>query len=233
MFSTLCREGNARKRLRQSGEALTRRFNTLSVAVMAWLAPLASSAMDNTTLQVSGKISATSCALSLLGRETVDLGPTVANEFVPGEDKLLSPTVAFMTVDCHGAPTKFRLRASDTSGTLASTPGAAHYGLGMNGDKPIGYFKLGIAADIMTDHGFVLKSTDDGAGQAWATPVHDHVLFDHDNETYAFAASATASEPASLRAIAVPLSIQAVLAKDPVVNDEVTLAGQVTLEVLY
>jgi len=210
-----------------------RRIKTLSLAVTALFAPMVSLAGDNTALPVSGKITATSCELSFTGKDTVDLGSVYANEFVAGEDKVLGETGAFITVDCHGRPAKFRLKASDTSGSVASTPGAAHYGLGMNGEKPIGYFRLGIAADIMPANHFVLKSTDGGLGHAWGAPVRDNVAFDHDDEAYAFAASAAATEPASLSVLGFLLSIRPVLAKDPVVTDDVALAGQVTLEVLY
>lgn len=200
---------------------------------LALLAPLTSPAADSTSLHVAGVISPASCDLSLNGRDTVDLGPIPANTFVPGEDKVLPETAAFLTVDCHGARTMFRLKATDSSGSVASSAGPANYGLGMNGSKPIGYFRLSFAGDIMPDDFFVLKSTDGGLGAAWATPVHEKVPFDHDNEAFAFAASATATEPARLTAIAVPLGIEAVLARDAVVTSEIALAGQVTIEVLY
>lgn len=210
-----------------------RRVCLLSLAMLASSGPLTATASNVAGLDVAGRITPGSCDVSMSSGDTVDIGPISAGEFVPGEDKVLEPTAAFMTVSCLGSPTRFRLKATDTSGNVASTPGSSHYGLGMNGRDPIGYFRLGIAADIMTYNGFVLKSNDGGAGHDWGTPVHEHVAFDHDDETYGFAATADATEPAALAVIAVPLSITPVLAKDPVLTTEVTLAGQVTIEVLY
>lgn len=210
-----------------------RRIPLFSSATLALLVPLASMAAESASLQVSGNLSPPSCDVSLSGRDTVDLGPIPVGSFVPGKDNVLPETAAFLTVDCAGMPAKFRLKASDSTGATASTAGPANYGLGMNGGRPIGYFTLSIAADIMTQNGFVLKSTDGGAGNAWTVPVHGKVPFDHDGETFAFAASEMAVEPAALTALAVPLSIQPVLAKNPVVNNDVTLAGQVTLELSY
>lgn len=208
-------------------------ITAFSTAMLALSAPLVSVASDVANLQVAGSISPASCEVSLASGDTVNLGVISAGEFIPGEDKVLPMTGAFVTVDCKASPTRFRLKASDSSGSVASTVGSANYGLGMNGNEPIGYFRLSIAADILPENQYVLKSTDGGAGHAWATPIHGSVAFDHDNETYGFATNATATEPDALMVIALPLSIQPVLAKDVVVKTDVALAGQVTLEVLY
>jgi hypothetical protein len=210
-----------------------RRIIPLSCTIVALLAPLASIAADTASLKVAGTLSATSCEVSLSGRDTVDLGPVSAGILVPGEDTALPETAAFLTVDCHAAPAKFRLKATDSSGATASTAGSANYGLGTHDGKPIGYFTLSIAGDVMPSDFFVLKSTDAGEGHAWASPVHGKVPFDHDDEAFAFASSATSTEPADLTAIALPLSIQPVLARDLVVNDDVALAGRVTIELFY
>jgi hypothetical protein len=99
--------------------------------------------------------------------------------------------------------------------------------------KPNGYFKLSIDTGAMQSNKFVLKSTDGGVGEAWAQTRPGQVPFDHDGEAFAFAAKASAMEPADLTTLTVPLKINAVLAKDPTVTEEIALAGQATIEILY
>jgi type 1 fimbria pilin len=213
-----------------------RHIALFSSAGLALMIPLASLAAESTNFQVTGTISPASCDVSL-GDSNVKLDPVSLSDFTPGQDLALNPKTASLTVNCLGASAKFRLKASDSVNMGVSTPGDAHYSLGRNEqggkNKPNGYFKLSIDADAMSSNKFVLKSTDKGEGKAWATPVSGPVPFTHDGEAFAFAADASATEPADLTSLTVPLKVEAVLAKDPVVIEDVALAGQATIEIFY
>ncbi|WP_426285920.1 fimbrial protein [Luteibacter sp. E-22] len=204
-------------------------------ATLAFLAPLAATAADTAELKVSGTITPASCSVSILGPSEVQLDPVKLSDFTPGQDLSLDPKDASLSIDCQGTAARFRLKAVD-SGEGVSTDGANHYSLGRNEqggvNKPNGYFKLSIDADAMTSK-YVLKSTDGGAGKAWGTPGTGVVAFDNDGEAFAFANEADATEPAALTDLTVPLKIAAVLAKDPVVNEDVALSGRATIEIFY
>ncbi|PTR27262.1 hypothetical protein C8J98_10940 [Luteibacter sp. OK325] len=209
-----------------------------SGVTLALLVPLAATAEDTASLKVTGTISPASCSVSLVGvpEEGVKLQSVKLADFTPGQDLVLEERNASLAIDCQGAAAKFWLKASDANGDQgASESGPSHYSLGFNeqGRKANGYFALSIDAASMVSNTFVLKSTDGGLGEAWATPVTGRVGFDKDGEAFAFAADADATEPAALSTLNVPLKINAVLAKDPVVNDEVELAGQATIEIFY
>ncbi|WP_213949165.1 hypothetical protein [Luteibacter sp. dw_328] len=203
---------------------------------LASLVPVSAMADDTAHLTVTGTISPAVCNVSLAGASEVKLDPVKLSDFTPGQDLHLPEKTASLSIECQGASAKFRLKASDARADLGiSAPGASHYSLGFNedGKKPNGYFALNIDAASMSTNNFVLKSTDGGLGEAWASAVTGPVAFDHDGEAFAFATSAGATEPADLASLIVPLKIKAVLAKDPVVTDEVELAGQATIEIFY
>ncbi|MDQ0009499.1 type 1 fimbria pilin [Luteibacter jiangsuensis] len=212
------------------------RHIALSTGVtLALLTPLAAMATDSAELKVSGTITPASCSVSILGPSEVQLDPVKLADFAPGQDLSLETKDANLSIDCQGTPARFRLKAVD-SGEGVSTDGANHYSLGRNeqggSNKPNGYFKLSIDAGAMTSK-YVLKSIDSGVGQAWGTPGTGEVAFDHDGEAFAFANEADATEPAALTDLTVPLKIAAVLAKDPVVNEDVALSGRATIEIFY
>lgn len=214
-----------------------RHLALFSGITLALLVPASAMAQDSAQLKVTGTISPASCSVSLGGGSEVKLDPVKLADFKPGEDLRLAEKTASLTIACEGAAAKFRLKASDSNNVGVSEDGASHYSLGRNEqggkNKPNGYFALSIDAGSMASHQFVLKSTDSGAGQAWVQAGSDAVPFDHDGEAFAFAADAAAMEPADLASLTVPLTISAVLAKDPIVNEEVQLAGQATIEILY
>jgi len=214
-----------------------RHIALLSGISLALLTPLAAIAADTATLQVTGTITPASCSVSLGGAPDVQLDPVKLGDFTPGQDLALGAKTASLLIDCQGAPAKFRLKATDSLAEGTSTAGDSHYSLGRNEqgnlNKPNGYFKLSIDAQSMASSKFVLKSTDSGAGQAWGTPVSGLVPFDHDGEAFAFAADASATEPADLATLTVPLKIEAVLAKDPIVNEDVAISGRATIEIFY
>jgi len=203
----------------------------------ALLAPLAAGAANTASLQVTGTITPAVCDVSMVGSSDVSLGDINLSQFKSGEDLQLEEKSASLKIDCQNAAAQFRLKAIDGTNQGVSTEGPAHYSLGRNeqgrSNKPNGYFKLSIDAASMATSKFVLKSTDQGAGKAWQTPVTGVVPFDHDGEAFAFADTQTATEPAKLTTLTVPLKIAAVLAKDPVVDEEVALAGQATIEIFY
>jgi type 1 fimbria pilin len=204
---------------------------------MALLAPLAAVAADSASLQVTGSISPAVCSVSMVGSSEVSLGTINLSDFTPGEDLQLEEKTASLKIDCQNGAAQFRLKATDGVNQGTSTVGPANYSLGRNAqggkNKANGYFTLSIDAATMASNKFVLKSTDQGAGQAWGTPATGAVPFDHDGEAFAFADTQAATEPAKLTSLTVPLKIAAVLAKDPIVGEEVALAGQATIEILY
>jgi type 1 fimbria pilin len=212
-----------------------RHLALFSGVALALCAPLSVMADDTANLKVTGTISPASCGVSLASGSEVNLGTVRLSDFKPGEDLKLEAKTASLSIACNGGPAFFRLRASDATGGVSD--GSAHYGLGQNDQsgesKSNGYFELSIDAESMSANKFVLKSTDSGAGQAWASAGSGKVPFAHDDETFAFAADAAATSPVALASLTVPLKIEAVLAKDPTVNDEVELAGQATIEILY
>lgn len=209
-------------------------FSGISLAL---LTPPAAVAADTANLQVTGSISPAVCGVSIVGSSAVSLGAVKLSDFKPGEDLPLEVKTAALNIDCQNGAAQFRLKAVDGVNQGVSTEGAAHYSLGRNEqggkNKPNGYFTLSIDATNMASSKFVLKSSDQGAGKAWGTPVTGEVPFDHDGEAFAFAESQAATEPAKLTSLTVPLKIAAVLARDPVVGEEVALAGQATIEIFY
>jgi Protein of unknown function (DUF1120) len=213
-----------------------RHLALFSGITFALLSPVSAMADDTASLKVTGTISPASCSVSLGGVSEVKLDPVKLADFTPGQDLELKEKEASLTITCEGAAAKFRLKATDSNNVGVSEPGDAHYSLGRNeqGGKntPNGYYELSIDAASMASNNFVLKSTDSGAGQAWAQLGSASVPFDHDGEAFAFGA-AGATEPAALASLTVPLKIRAVLAKDPIVTEEVALAGQTTIEILY
>jgi type 1 fimbria pilin len=215
-----------------------RHLALISGISLALLAPTSVMAADSAQLTVTGSISPASCSVSVSGGSDVKLDPVKLGDFTAGQDLPLTEKTASLTISCEGAAAKFRLKAKDSSNSLASVAGSNHYGLGWNEleggtPKPNGYFKLSIDTGAMQSNKFVLKSTDGGVGEAWAQTRPGQVPFDHDGEAFAFAAKASAMEPADLTTLTVPLKINAVLAKDPTVTEEVALAGQATIEILY
>jgi type 1 fimbria pilin len=216
-----------------------RHLALFSCITLALLAPVSAMAEDSAQLKVTGTISPASCSVAVAGGSDVMLDPVKLGDFTAGQDLPLKEKTASLTVSCEGAAAKFRLKASDSSDSLASVVAPDHYGLGWNGEgsggdiKPNGYFKLSIDTGSMQSNKFVLKSTDGGLGEEWAQTRPGQVPFDHDGEAFAFAAKASDIEPADLTTLTVPLKINAVLAKDPTVTEEVLLAGQATIEILY
>lgn len=215
-----------------------RHLALFSGITLALLAPASAVADDSAQLTITGTITPASCGVSVTGGSEVKLDPVKLADFTQDQDLPLQEKTASLTISCEGAAAKFRLKATDSSQSLASEVQPNHYGLGWNEQgggtpKANGYFKLSIDADSMQSNRFVLKSTDAGLGEAWGQAVTGNVAFDHDGEAYAFAADAAATEPADLSTLTVPLKINAVLAKNPTVNDEVLLAGQATIEILY
>ena len=198
--------------------------------------PISAMAEDAAQLKVTGTISPASCGVSVTGGTAVQLGTVKLSDFTPGEDLALAEKTASLTINCEGAAATFRLIASDATSQFADT--TARYGLGYNEQgggaaKSNGYFNLSIDAASMSTNNFVMKSTDAGGGGAWTHVGSENVPFSHDGEAFAFAASADAEGPASLVSLTVPLKINAVLTRDPVVNDDVALAGQATIEIKY
>lgn len=214
-----------------------RHLALFSGIAFALLAPASAMAADTANLKVTGTISPASCSVSLGGASEVKLDPVKLTDFTPGQDLRLPEKTASLTITCEGAAAKFRLKASDANNVGVTEEGASHYSLGRNEqggkNRANGYFALSIDAASMASNPFVLKSTDSGAGQAWQQAGSGAVPFDHDGEAFAFAATAGATEPAALASLTVPLKINAVLAKDPVVTEEVALTGQATIEILY
>jgi hypothetical protein len=212
-----------------------RHLALISGITLALLVPVAAMAEDTVNLKVTGTISPAVCGVSLGSGSTVQLGTVKLSDFKPGEDLQLADKDAMLTITCEGASAQFRLRATDPHGNSGDE--SAEYSLGYNEQggerRSNGYFELSIDAASMASNKFVLKSTDDGLGQAWKSVGSTRVPFEHDGEAFAFAATAGATEPASLDTLSVPLKIKAVLAKDPVVNEDVALAGQATIEILY
>jgi type 1 fimbria pilin len=209
-------------------------FSGISVAL---LTPLAAGAADTANLQVTGSITPAVCVVGVIGSPEVSLGTIKLSEFKPGEDLVLPEKTASLKIDClHGAA-QFRLKATDANGSF---PGSTidQYGLGFNEQgggtaKSNGYFTLSIDAAALASSKYVLRSTDQGAGKTWGTPATGLVTFDHGGEAFAFADTEAATAPGSLPSLIVPLKIAAVLAKDPVVGEEVALSGQATIEILY
>jgi len=204
---------------------------------LALLAPLAAGAANTASLQVIGTITPAVCDVSMVGSSDVSLGTINLSQFKPGEDLHLEEKSASLKIDCQNGAAQFRLKATDGNNVGVSAEGPANYSLGRNeqggNNKPNGYFTLSIDAASIATSKFVLKSTDQGAGAAWNVPVTGTVPFDHDGEAFAFADTQAATEPAKLTTLTVPLKIAAVLAKDPVVEEEVALAGQATIEIFY
>ena len=209
-------------------------FSGISLAL---LAPLAAVAADTASLQVTGSISPAVCSVSIVGSPEVSLGTVNLSDFTPGEVLKLEEKTASLAIDCQNGAAQFRLKATDGVSEGTSTAGPANYSLGRNTqggqNKANGYFTLSIDSAAMAASNFVLKSTDQGAGQAWGAATTGAVPFDHDGEAFAFANAQEATEPAKLASLTVPLKIAAVLAKDPIVGEEVALAGQTTIEILY
>jgi hypothetical protein len=220
-----------------AGEGQMRHITLLTGISVALLTPLAAAAADTANLQVTGSISPAVCGVSIVGSSDVSLGTINLGDFTPGEDYPLEVKTAALNIDCQNGAAQFRLKAVDGVNQGVSTDGAANYSLGRNEqggqNKPNGYFTLSIDAAAMASHKFVLKSTDQGAGKAWGAAVTGDIPFDHDGEAFAFADAQAATEPATLTSLTVPLKIAAVLAKDPIVGEEVALAGQATIEIFY
>ncbi|APG03975.1 hypothetical protein BJI69_08725 [Luteibacter rhizovicinus DSM 16549] len=214
-----------------------RHLSLFSGIAVALLVPASAMADDTASLKVTGTISPAACSVSLGGASEVKLDPVKLSDFTGGQDLELKEKDASLTISCEGAAAKFRLKATDATGLGVSEPGDSHYSLGRNeqgkSNKANGYFVLSIDAPSMAANNFVLKSTDSGAGQAWDKLGNGSAPFDHDGEAFAFGADAAATEPAALTSLIVPLKIKAVLAKDPIVVEEVALAGQATIEILY
>jgi type 1 fimbria pilin len=212
-----------------------RHLALFSGAALALIVPASVMADDTSHLVVTGVISPASCGVSLGGASEVQLGTIKVSDFVADQDLVLKEKDAALSITCEGAAAKFWLKASDGTTEGAYQPGISHYGLGFNeqGRKPNGYFTLSIDAASMATNNFVLKSTDGEAGQSWVYAGNDKVSFDHDGNAFAFATSESATEPAALSTLTVPLKIAAVLAKNPVVNEEVQLAGKATIEIYY
>jgi len=204
---------------------------------LALLAPVSVMAEDSAQLTVTGTITPASCGVSLGGAQEVKLDPVKLSDFTPDQDLALAEKAASLTISCEGSAAKFRLKASDAGAIPEANANPDRYSLGWNEQGSVarsnGYFKLAIDTGVMPSNGFVLKSTDDGLGKTWAQARHGLVGFDHDGEAFAFADKASATEPAALTTLTVPLKISAVLAKNPTVVDEVQLAGQATIEILY
>jgi type 1 fimbria pilin len=212
-------------------------FTGVTIALLTPLASMAAGAASSASLQVKGTITPASCNVSIVGDAAVDLGTVNLSDFTAGQDLELASKTSALSVVCDGAAAQFRLKATD-SGLGVSTPGDNHYSLGRSDQSgknvANGYFKLSIDAAQMTDNTFVLKSKDKGEGKVWAAPVTGIVPFDHiDKEAFAFAASSASTEPAKLASLIVPLKIDAVLAKDPVVTEELEFGGTATIEILY
>jgi hypothetical protein len=190
---------------------------------------------DTANLTVTGTISPAVCGVSLGSGSTVQLGTIKLSDFKPGVDLALDDKDAALTITCEGAAAQVRLRATDPLGNPGEE--SAQYSLGYNEQsgerRSNGYFELSIDAASMPSNAFVLKSTDDGAGQAWEQLGSKRIPFSHDGEAFAFAATGGATEPASVETLTVPLKIKASLTKDPVVNEDIALAGQATIEILY
>lgn len=214
-----------------------RHLALFSGVTLALLAPISAMAEDTASLMVTGVISPASCNVSLAGATEVQLGTVKLSDFVEDQDLVLPEKTASLSIDCKGAAAKFWLKAEDGKGNegVSDSSSQAHYSLGFNeqGKKPNGYYKLSIDAVSMSTNNFVLKSTDGETGQAWQQVGKAVVPFDHDGNAFAFAATAAATEPADLSTLTVPLKIAAVLAKNPVVNEKVELAGQATIEIFY
>lgn len=212
-----------------------RHLALFSGVALALCFPVAAIADDTASLRVTGTISPASCSVSLGSGSEVKLDPVKLADFTPGKDLELAEKDASLSINCEGGPAFFRLKATDATGEIAD--GSAHYGLGRNEqggqNKSNGYFELRIDADAMPSNKFVLQSTDSGEGKAWRAVGSAKVPFEHSDETFAFADSAGAITPVALASLTVPLKIKAFLAKDPIVNDEVELAGQATIEILY
>lgn len=213
-----------------------RRLALFSSIALALLVPTTAMAEDSAQLMVTGTISPAVCGVEVTGGAAVQLAPVKLSDFKPGEDLPLDEESASLTITCEGASAQFRLKATDGTGHIADA--SAHYSLGYNEQgggavRSNGYFELSIDAASMSSNNFVLKSTDAGDGKTWDHVGNDKVPFSHDGEAFAFAADSGATAPASLASLTVPLKIKAVLAKDPIVNEEVLLAGQATIEILY
>lgn len=204
-----------------------------SSAVAALFVSSASFAESTAELKVTGVITPGACEVSL-NHTDVDLGKIAMSDFTEGEDLQLEQKSVGLAVLCEGGPAKFWLKATDGAAASVAAPGAAHYGLGMNGDKPIGYYTLGFAASEIPSHKYVLKSIDGGQGATWGTPVTGaSVPFDHDGEAFAFSDNASATEPAAIQLFSARLLIDATLAKDPAVSQDVSIVGRTTIEVFY
>jgi type 1 fimbria pilin len=203
----------------------------LSSVIAAVLASPVAFAGTSTELRVKGTITPSACQMSLASNGDVDFGKILPTHFVAGQDLHLDAKSVGLTVKCDNGPAKFWLKASDQATASAADTGTASYGLGMNGDKPIGYYTLGFAA-TGTEHEYVLKSTDGGA--SWGTPMNEAMVpFEHDGGVFAFASSATATEPEAIQTFSTNLTVAPVLSKDPDVSEEVAIAGHATIEIFY
>lgn len=205
----------------------------LSSAVAALFVSSASFAGSTAELKVTGVITPGACEVLLSGAN-VDFGKIAMSDFTEGEDLRLGQKSVGLNVSCDGGPAQFWLKATDGAAASVAVPGTANYGLGMNGEKPIGYYTLSFAASENALHQYVLKSTDGGQGAAWGTPVTGaSVPFEHDGEAFAFADSASATEPSAIKVFATRLLLDATLAKDPSVSQDVSIVGQTTIEIFY
>lgn len=205
----------------------------LSSAVAALFLSSASFAGSTAELKVTGVIMPGACEV-LLTDANVDFGRIAMSDFTDGEDLQLGQKSVGLNVSCDGGPAQFWLKATDGAAASVAVPGAANYGLGMNGDKPIGHYTLGFAASENPLHKYVLKSTDGGQGAAWGTPVTGaSVPFEHDGEVFAFSNSASATEPSAIEMFSMRLLLDATLAKDPSVSEDVSIVGQTTIEIFY
>jgi type 1 fimbria pilin len=204
----------------------------LSSVVAALLASPVAFAGTSTDLKVKGTITPAACDVSLPSSEgLVDLRRVSKADFTAGEDLKLTPRAVLLLVKCGAGPARFWLKATDQAAASVAVVGPANYGLGMNGDKPNGYYTLGFDPTDVGAYKYVLKSTDGGA--SWGTPVHAPMVPFEQGEAFAFTSDANATEPEAIQTLSTHLVVAAILSKDPDVSEEVTIAGHATIEIFY
>ncbi|HVI56833.1 MAG TPA: hypothetical protein VM621_17465 [Luteibacter sp.] len=199
------------------------------------LAPTGALASNSIGLQVAGSISPTSCEVSL--RDGVldlgdigmgDLNPieTEYTHFVDKDNTLL--------VEC-GGPARFALKARDLA--TGGGNGRERYGLGLGSNgKPTGHFVLteqyhGAMADAKAAY---VTGSEDLA--SWSASTDSSIPFSQGayyvglNKT-----GGVTSGPDFIRSASMSLSIAVYIAPkvDLVLEDELTLAGDVSFEIAY
>lgn len=194
---------------------------------------LAASSVD---LTVKGSITPAACTPTLSGGGVVDHGKISRKDLDQSNKPTVLPVATLrLNIECS-SPTMIAIKSRDNrvGSSGEDTPGQPNFGLGLVGDKKVGWYLLKTANGQADGVDRPMIESNDGT--SWSDATHPGLIWQVNSMRTLSASIGSGAAPLLLRVMAMDIQVDTMITRIqflPPVGQEFPLDGSATLDVVY